>query len=399
MAKASKQRSNEGLNGFMTRTILPLMIVAILGGCTTLPRDGPSGRSVDAGATRPDAMGGYALVELNYEVSERIKAVPPQFFGSLTGAASERPLDLIGVGDALQVQIIEPSGTLFGGGVGAGSSVQPGNQVLPAQVVDRSGAVSIPFAGAVRVEGLTPPQAAAAIRRALAGKVANPQITVVVAENASNSVTVLGDVRQPGRKPLSVNSNRLLDVLGEAGGSERPVDDMMVTIQRAGQTYAAPLGAVTTSFEENVRLQPGDLINFAYKPRRFSTFGALGAVAQVDMPPGPVTLAGALSRVSGLNTNTANASRVMIFRFERPEVARALGVTQPATPNGVPIIYQLDFNNAANVFAASNIQIMPEDVIYVPLANAAEARKFFEFVQSITRVIYDVSVTSAINVD
>ena len=55
--------------------------------------------------------------------------------------------------------------------------------------------------------------------------------------------------------------------------------------------------------------------------------------------------------------------------------------------------------HAANVFAASNIQIMPEDVIYVPLANAAEARKFFEFVQSITRVIYDVSVTSAINVD
>lgn len=386
---------------FMTRTILPLMIVAILGGCSTLPRDGPSARSVDSGATSRDALGGYALVELDYEVSERIKAVPPQFFGSLMAASSDQPLDLIGVGDGLQIQIIEPGGTLFGGGVGggSGSGLQPGNQALPAQVVDRSGSVSIPFAGPVRVQGLTPPQAAAAIRRALTGKVANPQITVFVAQNASNSVTVLGDVRQPGRKPLSVNSNRLLDVLGEAGGSERPVDDMMVTIQRGGETYAAPLGAVTTSFEENVRLQPGDLVNFAYKPRRFSTFGALGAVAQVDMPPGPVTLAGALSRVSGLNTNTANASRVMVFRFERPEVAEALGVTQPATPRGVPIVYQLDFNNAANVFAASNMQIMPEDVVYVPLANAAEARKFFEFVQSITRVIYDVSVTSAINVD
>ena len=386
---------------FMTRTILPLMIVAILGGCSTLPRDGPSARSVDSGATSPDALGGYALVELDYEVSERIKAVPPQFFGSLMAASSDQPLDLIGVGDGLQIQIIEPGGTLFGGGVGggSGSGLQSGNQALPAQVVDRSGSVSIPFAGPVRVQGLTPPQAAAAIHRALTGKVANPQITVFVAQNASNSVTVLGDVRQPGRKPLSVNSNRLLDVLGEAGGSERPVDDMMVTIQRGGETYAAPLGVVTTSFEENVRLQPGDLVNFAYKPRRFSTFGALGAVTQVDMPPGPVTLAGALSRVSGLNTNTANASRVMVFRFERPEVAEALGVTQPATPRGVPIVYQLDFNNAANVFAASNMQIMPEDVVYVPLANAAEARKFFEFVQSITRVIYDVSVTSAINVD
>ena len=59
----------------------------------------------------------------------------------------------------------------------------------------------------------------------------------------------------------------------------------------------------------------------------------------------------------------------------------------------------MDFNNAANVFAATNMEIMPEDVIYVPLAGAAEARKFFEFVQSVTRVVYDVSVTSAINVD
>lgn len=112
-----------------------------------------------------------------------------------------------------------------------------------------------------------------------------------------------------------------------------------------------------------------------------------------------MTLTGAMSKVGGLNTATANARRVLIFRFERPEVARALGISQPSTPRGVPVVYELDFNDAANVFAATNMQVMPEDVIYVPLAGAAEARKFFEFVQTVTRVIYDVSVTSAINVD
>ena len=56
-------------------------------------------------------------------------------------------------------------------------------------------------------------------------------------------------------------------------------------------------------------------------------------------------------------------------------------------------------DEAANVFAATNMQIMPEDVIYVPLVGAAEARKFFEFVQTVTRVVYDVSVTSAVNID
>ncbi|MEN5363387.1 polysaccharide biosynthesis/export family protein [Brevundimonas intermedia] len=388
----------------MTRTILPLAIVAILGGCSTLPRDGPSGASVNAGATTASALGSYALVPLTYEVTERMKQVPPQFFGTLAAGSSDQPADVIGEGDTLAISIFDPSGSLFGGTLGSGSSssrtnttLSGGNQALPGAVVDRSGSVAIPFGGQVRVQGLTSTQAAAAIRRSLVGKVANPQVLVSIAGNASNTVNVLGDVRQPGRAPLGVNSDRILDVIAAAGGSARTTDDLTISIQREGQTYTAPLSAVTTEFGENVRLQRGDVVNVQYKPRRFSTFGGLNAVAQVDMPAGPMTLTGAMSKVGGLNTNTANARRVLIFRFERPEVAQALGITQPATPRGVPVVYELDFSDAANVFAATNMQVMPEDVIYVPLAGAAEMRKFFEVVQSLTRVVYDVSVTSTLN--
>ena len=388
----------------MTRTILPLAIVAILGGCSTLPRDGPSGASVNDGATTASALGSYALVPLTYEVTERIKQVPPQFFGTLAAGSSEQPADLIGEGDTLAISIFDPSGSLFGGALGAGSSsgrtnttLSGGNQALPGATVDRTGSVTIPFGGQVRVQGLTSTQAAAAIRRALVGKVANPQVLVSIAGNASNTVNVLGDVRQPGRAPLGVNSDRILDVIAAAGGSARTTDDLTISIQRDGRIYTAPLSAVTTEFGENVRLQRGDVVNVQYKPRRFSTFGGLNAVAQVDMPAGPMTLTGAMSKVGGLNTNTANARRVLIFRFERPEVAQALGIAQPATPRGVPVVYELNFADAASVFAATNMQVMPEDVIYVPLAGAAEMRKFFEVVQSLTRVVYDVSVTSTLN--
>ncbi|GAA0198207.1 polysaccharide export outer membrane protein [Brevundimonas nasdae] len=384
----------------MTRTILPLAIVAILGGCSTLPRDGPSGASIDSGATTAQALGSYALVPLTYEVTERIKHVPPQFFGTLATASSEQPVDIIGEGDTLAVSIYDPSGSLFGGGGSSNSrsaSIEGGSQALPGAVVDRSGSISIPFAGQIHVQGLTSTQAAAAIRRALVGKVANPQVMVAIAGNVSNSVNVLGDVRQPGRVPVGVNRDRILDVIAAAGGSARSTDDLTISIQRAGQTYTAPLSAVTTEFGENVRLQRGDVINVQYKPRRFSTFGALNAVAQVDMPAGPMTLTGAMSKVGGLNTNAANARRVMVFRFERPEVAQALGINQPATPRGVPVVYELNFADAANVFAATNMQVMPEDVVYVPLAGAAEMRKFFEVVQSMTRVVYDISVTSTLN--
>ena len=379
----------------MKHALVCLSALIVLGGCTTLPADGPSSRAVNAGP-RAEAVQ-YAIVDLEYGVTERIKAAAPRFSGSLTGAGGERPIDLIGVGDALAVSIFDPSGGLFGGG--GAVDLRGGNQALPALVVDRTGSISIPYAGAVRVEGLTSTQAAEAVRRALRGKVANPQVVVGVAGNAANTVMVLGDVRNPGRAPLSVNADRILDVVGAAGGTARAVEDIVVNIQRNGRTYSAPLSVVTTEFGENVRLQPGDQINLTYKPRRFTVFGAVAAVNELEMGTGPLTLAGALGRARGLDTQAANASQVLVFRWERSEVAQALGLTQAPTSKGVPVIYRLNLAEGQGFFVANSFQIEAEDVIYAPRSNSAELRKFFEFVQSITRVVYDISVTSALNVD
>lgn len=381
----------------MTRTAASLLIVALLAGCSTLPRDGPSGRNVVQGASSPERAGDYALVDLDFALSERLKAAPPPSFSTLALASSDAPTDVIGVGDTLAVSIFEPGGALFGGGSSnAGSS---GNQTLPPLIVNRSGAVPIPFAGEVNVQGLTPSQASAAVRRALIGKVANPQVIVTIAGNTSNAVTVLGDVRNPGRQPLSSNHDRILDVIAAAGGPSRSLHDIDVRIQRDGKVYTAPLSMVTTEFNENVRLQRGDQVNLVYKPRRFSSFGAFNAVARSELPPGPLTLAEALSGVGGLDSNLANARSVLVFRFERPEVAQALGIQQPVTSRGVPVVYRLNLNEGEGFFIAGNFQMQPDDVIYAPRAGAAEMRKFFEFVQSITRVVYDVSVTSTLNLD
>lgn len=377
----------------MTRSLLALLIASILAGCSTLPRDGPSNRAVVRGATE---NADYAIVDLDYAAAERIKAVADQTFGSLAGAASLAPVDVIGEGDQLAIAIYEPSGALFGGG-GGNDGIRSGNQTLPAVVVDRNGNVAVPFAGPVRVSGLTTTEAAGAIRRALIGRVGNPQVSVTLAANVSNAVTVLGEVRQPGRAPLSTNADTILDVIAAAGGASRPSQDVEVQIRRGDQTFVAPLTAVTTRFAENIRLQSGDQINLVYQPRRFSSFGALGAVTQQDMPAGDLTLADALSRSGGLNDGAANARSVLIFRFERPEVAQALGLTQPATPKGVPVVYRLNLEEGVGFFTASSFLIQPNDIIYAPRALSAEVGKFFGLVQQVTRVVYDLSVTSTLN--
>lgn len=379
----------------MTRTAASLLIVALLAGCSTLPRDGPSGRNVVQGASSPERAGDYALIDLDFALSERLKAAPPPSFSTLALASSDAPTDVIGVGDTLAVSVFEPGGGLFSG-MGT-TTATSGAQMLPPLVVGRNGAVPIPFAGEVNVQGLTPSQASAAVRRALIGKVANPQVIVTIGANASNAVTVLGDVRNPGRQPLSSNHDRLLDVIAAAGGPSRSLYDIDVRIQRDDKVYTAPLSIVTTEFNENVRLQRGDQVNLVHKPRRFSSFGAFNAVARSELPSGPLTLAEALSGVGGLDSNLANARSVLVFRFERPEVAQALGIQQAPTTRGVPVVYRLNLNEAEGFFIASNFQMQPDDVIYAPRAGAAEMRKFFEFVQSMTRVVYDVSVTSTLN--
>jgi polysaccharide export outer membrane protein len=382
----------------MKRSLLPLMALALVGGCSTLPGDGPSGRAVVNGSAGPQQAGDYALVDLDYTVGEVIKAVPPRFSGSLAAGGADTPVDVLGIGDTLAVSIYEPSGALFGTR-NMSRDVQTGTQALPPLVVDRSGAVNVPFAGRVHVEGLTGPGAADAIKRALRGKVGNPQVVAYIAQNPSNAITVLGDVRSPGRAALSVNTDRILDVIAAVGGPTRPAEDLMVNVRRGDQTYSAPLTLVATEFGENVRLRRGDQVSLTYKPRRFTAFGAVGAVSEQDLGQGALSLTAALARLRGLDTQSANPRSVMVFRFERPEVAQALGLTQAETPKGVPVVYRLNMAEGQGFFIANNFMIQPDDVVYAPRSDSAEARKFFEFVQSITRVIYDVSVTSALNVN
>ncbi|MGH7026603.1 polysaccharide biosynthesis/export family protein [Brevundimonas sp.] len=387
----------------MSRHLLTLVLAAAVGACTTLPRDGPANRTIARAATNPQESN-FNLLKLDYAVSERIRMVPFSMMGSLSPAGDSAPVDVIQVGDALSVSIYEPGGGLFGGsaalgGAAAVAAVPTANQALPSTVVDRQGAVTIPFAGQVRVAGMTANEAQQAIRRALAGKAVNPQVIVGVTGSSANGVTVIGAAKQAGRVPLSLANDTVIDVIAAAGGVEGPPENVIVTLTRGSNSVKVALTDLYRYPAENIRLQRGDQLNLELKPRRFSSFGALGKVSLTDMPTGDVTLTSALSSLGGLDANSANARSVLVFRFERPEVADALGVTGPRSARGVPVVYRLDLADPAGFFTANNFIVQPEDVIYVPRADSAELRKFFEFVQTITRVIYDIRVTGTFGSD
>lgn len=380
----------------MNRYLFLLILSAAVSGCSTLPRDGPSNRAITRAAAA-DSGRTFALIDLSYEQSERIRLAEPAFMGSLVSASTGAETDLIQIGDTINVSIFEPGGALFGGGSPAGSVGGTAVAALPPLVVNRDGAVTIPFAGQVAVAQLTPQQAEQSIRRALLGKVVSPQVSVSTEPSVLNGVTVIGAVKAAGRVALAAGANSILDVVASAGGVVGPPENVTVTVTRNGESFSAPLSAIYLQPRENVRLARGDLVNLVNKPRRFSSFGALGAVTLTEMPEGDVTLTGALSSLGGLSNATANARAVLVFRFERPDIARSIGINLPETRKGVPVVYRLNLAEPQGFFIANNFIIQAEDVIYVPRADSAELGKFFELVQTFTRVIYDISVTSTLS--
>ena len=125
-----------------------------------------------------------------------------------------------------------------------------------------------------------------------------------------------------------------------------------------------------------------------YAPRKYSTFGAFGRVSDQPIEDESITLAEAISHNGGLDTLSANATSVLLFRFERPEVAAALGVRLPPTSKGVPIIYRLNLLKPAGFFVANNFEVRPNDLIYVPRSDTTELKKFLELALIISQTSY-----------
>ncbi len=377
----------------LLRPVLAALLFGLLAACANLPDDGPTVHAVRSGAVAPTGNH-YALINVDQRIVQIIAAHPPTPLASLTGVSSTAPNDLIGVGDELAVDVFQAgAGPLIGAGPEGGSSNAA--ELLPKVVVGRDGEVTVPFAGEVPVAGLTPNEAAVAIQRALRGRALSPQVVVTVTTSRANSVTVIGEVKNSGLYPLSANDDRLLDVLAAAGGASQPAADLIVTVTRGEAIASIPLNDLLDNPSQNIRLAPHDQVRVILHQRQVSGLGAVGRVTQFPIVDDRLTLAGALGRMGGLNTNTANSSALFVFRFERPEVARALGVTGFGSAGAaVPVVYRFNLKQGSGFFLAEEFPVQADDLIDIPEANTTEIQKFFAILNTAAGTFYQAAVIS-----
>jgi polysaccharide biosynthesis/export protein len=357
-----------------------------LSACVYLPTAGPTAGQVVEQGTQDNQIR-YDVVDVDANVVSVLLAQPAESFDRRFGKYGKPPAPKIGVGDTVSVTIWEAAGGgLFGASAAIGVSPGARSATIPDQVVGADGGITVPFAGRVPVAGRSTVDVQHQIERRLAEKAIEPQVIVTISKSVTHAATVSGEVVMGARVPLSVNGDRLLDLIALAGGAKAPVYNTFVRLSRNGVTATIPMERLVSDPAENIYALPGDILTLVQVPETFAVLGATGVNAQVNFSAERITLAEALAKSGGLLDLRADPAGIFLFRFEPPVIVTALNAPQLATgpDRSSPVVYRLDMSDANAYFLAQRFPVEDKDVIYVANARLNELQKFFTLLNTIT---------------
>jgi len=294
--------------------------------CSVIPHRKSARRSwIAAGLLTVGALLSAQLLAAEQDLKPRPKNPPPAV-ATATVPTDVRPLQIVGIGDMISVQV-------YG---------RP--ELATTTSVADDGSISLPLVGAVRIAGQSQTAAAQKVVAAFQGGqyLRNPQVTLLITQSRSQQVSVLGEVRTPGRFVVD-GKTTVLDLLALAGGTtERGGDTVfLIRADSAGKLERQRIDLKGLQSDQvalpSLSLRGGDSI---YVPpyEQYYIYGAITSPNMYRLEPS-MTVLQAISRSGGL-TQFANEKRVEIKR---------------KNPDGTLKSYR----------AALTDRVLPDDVIYV----------------------------------
>jgi polysaccharide export outer membrane protein len=230
-------------------------------------------------------------------------AVTPAFAQAQSVSPTQRPDYVVGAQDVLKVSVFdEPqlSGTFR---------------------VDTDGSFTYPFVGRVKAVGQTLRAIEAELAKMLGdGYVRNPQVSIEVEQFRSRSIFVVGEVRSPGRIPLSGDMT-LIEALAQAGSTTATAGSELLILHAVdprgeppqGESGAIPASRTTRvdltdlqsgKLASNIVLREGDTI-FVPKAERFFVTGHVRNPGAFTWERG-ITVLQAMSLAGGLSDRGSN---------------------------------------------------------------------------------------------
>ncbi len=161
---------------------------------------------------------------------------------------------LITVDDKLSISVWNHDnmsiGSLFG--------IYNSNEVYGKWVmVDAAGYIMVPKIGRVRLGGLTCKEAADKLASLYSEILVDPNLVVKV---LNRDVTILGEVRTPGKYILEKEKNTLTEIIGNAQGFEFYAEKKKIQLIRNNKSYQIDFTQLVDN-NYQILVQAGDVIN------------------------------------------------------------------------------------------------------------------------------------------
>lgn len=380
--------------------VIRCLLVALLTGCTLVPNDGPLASAITSEKETKDGFV-YGLINLDAKSVASLSDHAYLPLESTFGYGHARQSAVIGRNDVLDVIIFEagPDGIF---------STQEKKSVALRLTVQGNGRISVPFAGTVPASGRTIEQVRRNIIASLRSRAVEPDVIVNIAENNSGSVVVNGAVKSAQIVPLVSGGERVLDVIGAAGGPDEAPYDTYVTLSRGGKSRTVLLQTLVDRPRENIFVEPGDALFLTYDPRVFLAFGAVEKTGRHEFNSAKLSLLEGAGVAGGLDPSRANPEAYFVFRYEYAHVVSHMVENHKIDATNVakmlenphvhdkqgrlPIIYKIDLGDADNFFVAKRFPMRADDMIYVARSGSVDFARVLTLFTRSTLAVRSASV-------
>lgn len=221
-------------------------------------------------------------------------------------------------------------------------------------VVDEDGCLFYPYVGRVKLSGLTVVEARALLTTKLDKVLEKPQLDVKVLAYRSQKVFVGGEVRNPAVYTITDVPFTLAEAVNRAGGFLPTADQSHVAVSRGNRTWSLDFLDLMARGNRigQVLLQDGDSVQVQSRDEApVYLLGELRNPRSVPTYNGKLSLAQAISDAGGINSTSAEARSIYVFRQGQAESQVE--------------VFHLDAYNPLAMVLADRFSLRPRDVVYV----------------------------------